>query len=333
MTSIVGDYQINYDNFLGSGSYSTVYAGTHLNSNKKVAVKIIDICNGNGRLLSCINEEINILKKVSKNPHPNIIKCYDVIRKPTKIYIILEYCDSGDLASILKGPIKEKYAQYYFSQLANGMRYLKDLNIIHRDIKPKNVLLTENKSILKIADFGFAKQMGESYSLHDTVCGSPLYMAPEIMNKLVYNDQTDLWSLGMILYEMLYGTHPYKRCKNMDELVKHANENTIEIPPSNTKNTEVSEKCLALLKNLLEYSIGNRITWTEFFDNPWVSKYRDVELKTSSNLDNSMNSIVDIGNKVNDQDNNNDSECSDYDLNQDLVKSGMSDDSYIFDMD
>jgi len=127
--------------------------------------------------------------------------------------------------------------------------------------------------VLKIADFGFAKKHSDQ-SLHETICGSPLYMAPEIMNNNMYNNQTDLWSIGMILYEMLYGNHPFEECRTIPELKDTLSTKKIEIPPNNTKNKSVSLDCISLLKKLLEKKVTERISWDEFFNHPWVTQYQ-----------------------------------------------------------
>jgi serine/threonine-protein kinase ULK/ATG1 len=231
---------------------------------------------------------------IKYDPHPNIVKCYDILKKDTDVCIILEYCDSGDLRNILKKPIKEKYAQFYFTQLVNGLKYLDKKNIIHRDIKPKNILLTDNRKLLKIADFGFAK-ISKNDTLNDTVCGSPLYMAPEIMKKNLYNNQTDLWSLGMILYEMLYGFHPYSKCESIPELQECIEKKKIEIPPTNTLNRDVGADCINLLKKMLQKDASNRITWNNFFSHPWLTVYQykikeDYEEKIkNTQIDNTSN--------------------------------------------
>jgi serine/threonine-protein kinase ULK/ATG1 len=186
----------------------------------------------------------------------------------------MEYCDSGDMRGILKKPIKEKYAQFYFSQLANGLRYLYNNNIVHRDIKPRNILLTSNRRVLKIADFGFARQVAQENHMYQTVCGSPLYMAPEIIKKSDYNNQTDLWSLGMILFEILYGFHPFHNCKSIPELKSVISNEEIIIPPVDTRN-EVSEECLDFLRKLLQKDVLHRFTWEQFFDHPWVRSLED----------------------------------------------------------
>jgi len=280
----IDNYQIfrTKDTELGRGSFSIVYSGLYIGpdnkfikSNTKIAIKIIKTRDLNKKAHEILEEEISIMEMIKQNPHPNIVRCYDVIRKEQthELYIIMEYCDSGDLRNILRKPIKEKYAQFYFSQLANGLRYLDKHFIIHRDIKPKNILLTNSRRILKIADFGFAKRFGEK-SLHETICGSPLYMAPEIMNSNMYNNQTDLWSIGMILYEMLYGNHPFGSCKTIPELKEKLAKNIIEIPPSNTKNKDVTDDCISLLKHLLQKQATERISWEGFFIHPWINTYQ-----------------------------------------------------------
>lgn len=275
---------------LGRGSFSIVYLGTfngisneYIKCSTKVAIKIIKTAGLTPKAIEILNDEMSIMDIIKNDPHPNIVNCYDIIQLDTEICIILEYCDSGTLYDIMRKPVKEKYAQYYFCQLVNGLKYLDQNNIIHRDIKPKNILLTNKRKILKIADFGFAKQSREQ-SLHETMCGSPLYMAPEILNNNLYNNQTDLWSVGLLLYEILFGFHPYEDCKTQDELKNMIAVQPIDIPPVHTKNKDVSQECVSLLRNLLEKKVVNRISWIDFFDHIWVTQYQyDINGNTTKN--------------------------------------------------
>lgn len=268
-------YIIYEDKCLGKGTFSKVYYGTTIDKSIEVAIKKIDITKyrKNKKILKSIENEINIMNIIKKKPHPNIVNCYDVLKIGYILYIILEYCECGDLGTLLTKPIKEVYAQYYFTQIVSGLKYLHDNDIIHRDIKPKNILLTNKRKHLKIADFGFAKYNYNNKPLY-TICGSPLYMSPEIINGLQYNNQTDLWSLGMILYEMLYGFHPYNHCKTTDQLLTDIKINSIQIPPQNTINSEVSKECTELLKLLLQKNTSKRITWSKLFNNNWVKSYK-----------------------------------------------------------
>ena len=278
-------YEIFKNKFLGKGSYSKVYLGKNKKTGKFVAVKMIKKRKLSLKSLKIIRDEMELMFYIKENSHKNIVECYDVFEDDDFIFIVMEYCDSGNLRSILKkGPIKEKYAQFFFFQLANGLRYLYQKKIFHRDLKPKNILLTNNTTVIKIADFGFAKRTDQETNLkshkqvdlYETICGSPLYMAPEIMSGVSYNIQTDLWSLGMILYEMLYNEHPFQNCKSIPQLKDCLNSQVINIPPKNNKNIDVSEKCIDLLKKLLINDVSKRLTWDEFFADPWINLYECI---------------------------------------------------------
>lgn len=285
----IGNYEYADDrtHFLGKGSFSEVFLGRYIGDDEKlqydtpVAIKIIKTTNITTNARKIINDEIEIMKLIKKEPHPNIVDCYDVYQDSSKVCIIMEYCDSGSLKNIIKKPIKEKYIQFYFSQLANGLKYLSIKNIVHRDIKPRNILLTNNRRVLKIADFGFAKKI-EGISLYDTICGSPLYMAPEMIRQDKYNTQTDLWSIGMILYEMLFGYHPYDNCKTIPELKDIIKTKDLEIPPSNNKNKDISDNCVSLLKKLLQKDVNKRISWDDFFNHSWINKYPYEQVKENT---------------------------------------------------
>lgn len=278
---IVGNYTIFYDKLLGSGSYANVYLGKNIKTNQYVAVKIIS--NIPTKLARIFEEEMKIMSIIKNDPHVNIVGCYDIINLKNIIYIILEYCDSGDLKQLIKNPIKEKYVHYYFKQLVNGLKYLHTKKILHRDIKPKNILLTNNKRVLKICDFGLAKN-NEDNNLCKTVCGSPLYMAPEMIKNtnVLYTDQIDLWSTGLILYELLYGFHPFYHCKNINDL-KACQE--IDIPPKKNTNPDISYDCVLLLKKLLENDASNRLSWEMLFSDRWINSASVINTNNNSPIE------------------------------------------------
>ena len=314
---VIGNYVLykNHKNKLGKGAFSSVYKGRYNGPHNKylkhedvVAIKIINVYGLNYKDFEIVNNEIGIMNMLKENPHPNIIKCVDTLQTDKCAYIIMELCDSGDLSTIMINPIKENCVKSYFVQLINGLKFLHLHNFIHRDIKPRNILLTNNKKILKIADLGFAKIV-KGHLLKEKMCGSPLYMAPEIMNNDVYNDQSDLWSVGMILYEMLYGIHPYENCKTLNDLKTVVNTTTIKIPPDKNINNikiNLSNECMDLLYKLLQKNTILRITWEEFFDNKWTNAnnnnnntipnniyYDDFENYISDSIDNNANNNAD----------------------------------------
>lgn len=278
----VGNYTLYKKHKLGKGSFSSVYRGVyngqtnkHVSNGDFVAVKMINTYGLNHKNCEMINNEINIMNILKENNCHNIIRCIDTFQSSKNAYIIMELCDSGDLAGIMTKPIREKYVKLYFIQLIDGLKFLHSHNFIHRDLKPKNILLTNNKKVLKIADFGFAK-VAKGQLIKEQICGSPLYMAPEIMNNDVYDNQSDLWAVGLILYEMLYGHHPYESCKTLDELKNTINTTNILIPPENSDITDISGECIELLCKILQKNTSQRITWAEFFNNEWTNNINSI---------------------------------------------------------
>ena len=272
MTSRIENY-IYYNDKIGKGSFSRVYKGYKVGyPDKLVAIKKIDYDTENERL----KKEIEVMKGIK---HPNIIKLYDVCYQDDSIFLILEYCIKGDFSKFLKKrPLKEEYAQKYLLQISSALNYLFNNNIIHRDLKPHNILVTDNND-LKISDFGFARYF-EKNTLVDTLCGSPLYMAPEIMKNKNYTVKSDLWSVGIILYEMLTGKTPFK-VKTFYNLIRSIDNNEIIFP----KNILISDECHDLLFKLLKKDPNQRIEWEEFFTHPWLKKFYSTE---SLIIDNKM---------------------------------------------
>jgi serine/threonine-protein kinase ULK2 len=278
----------NNENKLGSGGFSVVYKGTYigepnkfLQTNDNVAIKVLSHIKNKKKF---IDNEVNIIEILKKNPHYNIIQFYDVIVMDNCTHIIMEYCEYNNLSAYVKGPIIEGMVNFWFSQLAFGLQHLYNLNILHRDIKLKNIMLTNNRKVIKIADFGLAKKVDimsnniKSNSLFDTICGSPLYMAPEIIRDKYYGWKSDIFSLGILLYELLYGYNPFNECE-CKEQIQFMKENVkICIPPEKNKNTnkQVSTDCINLLKGLLQIDVNKRITWEDFFNNKWVNKYDEI---------------------------------------------------------
>ncbi|KAM0866795.1 hypothetical protein ACQ4PT_042415 [Festuca glaucescens] len=181
----VGDYMLLRQ--IGSGAYSRVWLGRHLARGTEVAVKEIAMERLSSKLRDSLLSEVDILRSIR---HPNVIALHDSIRDGKRIYLILEYCRGGDLYSYLlrHKRVPETVAKHFIRQLACGLQMLREKNVVHRDLKPQNILLVANSatSILKIADFGFAKFL-EPSGLAETLCGSPLYMAPEVMQAHKYD--------------------------------------------------------------------------------------------------------------------------------------------------
>lgn len=243
---------------IGKGSFSTVYKAYN-EHNKLVAIKQIYLDNTKNK--NSFLKEFNLMRKLN---HINIIKVYDIILEDKHtVYLILEYFKKGDLSVFLKDKyLENKNIQHYSIHLKDGLEYLLSQNIIHRDLKPQNILVSD-ENVLKICDFGFARYFTEDIML-GTICGSPLYMAPEIMYKKPYTIKSDLWSLGIIIYEMAYRCVPYKG-NNIIELINNIKTQDLEFPSNNT----LSIDCIELITGLLQKNPDDRYEWTDFFNHKW----------------------------------------------------------------
>ena len=252
---ILCNYRI--DKLLGKGTFSTVKLATDIRTNEKIAIKILENNNiKSKRDINRINREISIVKKVN---HLNIVKVFKINEDRYKYYILMEYCENGELFNLIieKRKLTEEESAYYFFQLVNGLEYIHINNIIHRDLKPENLLLTKN-NILKIIDFGLSNYNTED-NLLSTPCGSPCYASPEMVSGKKYNGFTnDIWSIGIILYAMIYGYLPFENINNNNDLLfKKIRECKVEYSKNNCS------LALDLLKKILVPDCNKRIKINE----------------------------------------------------------------------
>ena len=200
-------YQFNLKKMLGQGSYAIVYLGRVIDSQQPVAVKVIDKrIFSNAYNVKNIQSEIDIMKKVA---HENIVQLYDIYQTTNNMYIVTELCQDGDLLKLLqrRKKIPEGEAKMLLKDIVNGTKYLHKSGIIHRDLKPANILIKEGTC--KLSDFGFAKSLQNEDVIMKSIVGTPLYMSPQILQKEKYTSKSDLWSIGLIYYEMLHGRTPW----------------------------------------------------------------------------------------------------------------------------
>ncbi|KAK7390519.1 hypothetical protein VNO78_25827 [Psophocarpus tetragonolobus] len=279
---VVGDYVVGKQ--IGAGSFSVVWHGRHKVHGTEVAIKEIATLRLNKKLQESLMSEIFILKRIN---HPNIIALHDIIQVPGKIHLVLEYCKGGDLSLYIQrhGRVAEATAKHFMQQLATGLQVLRDNNLIHRDLKPQNLLLSrsDEKSVLKIADFGFARSL-QPRGLAETLCGSPLYMAPEIMQLQKYDAKADLWSVGAILFQLVTGRTPFTG-NNQIQLLQNIMKSTELQFPSDSPS--LSFECKDLCQKLLRRNPVERLTFEEFFNHPFLSQKQteqDEPLRNRSSL-------------------------------------------------
>ena len=257
---------------LGHGSFATVWRGYHRSTNVAVAIKSISRVklSGHAKHADNLDSEIAILRTLH---HPNIVQLYDLQSSERHIYLILEHCAGGDLSQFLRQhrALPLPLVQHFARQLMEGLRVLHSRQLIHRDLKPQNLLLDQSTSphtaVLKLADFGFARELtGED--LAATLCGSPLYMAPEILRYQPYDGKADLWSVGAIVYEMVYGRPPYTG-QNHIQLLQRIDREEVQYPAT----VPVSAECCDFIARLLRRRPEERMSFQELFDHPFVRSH------------------------------------------------------------
>ena len=267
----VGDYLLNEE--IGSGGFAKVVLGTHIPTGEKVAIKIMD----KEQILSDdlnkerVLSEIAILKIVR---HNNIIKLYEVMETPQKIFLVMEYCDGGELFDYIvsKQHLSEKQACLFFQELIDALTYLHSQNIVHRDVKPENILLENfGKSMTcKLIDFGISR----TYTLDKligTPCGTASYAPPEMhRGEEYYGLLSDVWSAGVLLYAMAFGYLPF--CEededtNIDNIIK----GNYEIPE------EASPQLADFLKHILDIDPLTRYDLDQIKKHPWYNLVSPVK--------------------------------------------------------
>ncbi|XP_077988502.1 serine/threonine-protein kinase ULK3-like [Glandiceps talaboti] len=251
---------------LGSGTYATVYkAFRKSNQREVVAVKCVLKSSLNKTSTENLLTEIGILKKIR---HDYIVRLKDFQWDKDYIYLIMEYCSGGDLSNFIrcKRALPEKVVKRFLQQIASALLFLHQKNISHMDLKPQNLLLSSDSDpVLKLADFGFATHFKEDLIYH-SLRGSPLYMAPEIICQQIYDASVDLWSVGVILYECLFGQAPFASRTFAELEDKIRDSKPITLP----RGIEVSESCRNLLLRLLQRDPRQRISFEDFFNHSFI---------------------------------------------------------------
>ncbi|KAI4613879.1 Serine/threonine-protein kinase [Alternaria infectoria] len=296
---------------IGKGSFAEVYRGIHIEKRQSVAIKSVNMNKLNKKLKDNLVSEISILRSLH---HPHIVSLIDCHETPSRMHIIMEFCELGDLSAFIKkradlvnhpqtqrmiekypnptvGGLHEVVVRHFAKQMASALEFLRSKNYIHRDLKPQNLLLNPSSifysqsgtlermplaasanslipatgiaslPMLKIADFGFARILPTT-SLAETLCGSPLYMAPEILRYEKYDAKADLWSVGTVLFEMMCARPPF-RANNHVELLRKIEERKDQVRfPEGLVCTRAMK---TLIRALLKRKPTERMSYEHFF--------------------------------------------------------------------
>ncbi|OAF64230.1 hypothetical protein A3Q56_08068, partial [Intoshia linei] len=267
--TISNDYKIDATVILGSGQFGIVYGGSSNKTLEKVAIKVICknrfTCNQADKL----KNEVRILTEVN---YEGVIRMEGFYETENKIFIMMEQLHGDMLDMILnhkKGRLNERITSYLTAQILLALRYLHSLSIVHCDLKPENVLLSNNVDFpqIKLCDFGFARIMGIN-SFRRSLVGTPAYLAPEAVKKKKYNRSIDLWSVGVIIYVSLSATFPFNVDEDITEQIKNA---SFLFPSDTWKN--ISCEAIDLIKHLLTDKIRLRFVVNKALFHPWVHNY------------------------------------------------------------
>jgi len=256
-------------NTLGKGAYSVVKEGTHKESGNSFAIKIVQKKGLSWEDEAALKDEIQVLRKLN---HVHIIRLYEVYEEPSHYYLVTEQMQGGELFDriVKKSYYNEMEARGVCKILFEAMKYCHSKNIAHRDLKPENLLLMtkDNDSDIKIADFGFAKETTSSACLL-TQCGTPNYVAPEILEGVPYGTKADMWSLGVITYILLGGYPPFMD-KNQKALFSKIRLGQYEFHDRYWANVSTSAK--DLISSLLTTDPFKRVSAEQVLDNPWMKR-------------------------------------------------------------
>ncbi|XP_078044757.1 serine/threonine-protein kinase unc-51-like protein Atg1 isoform X3 [Augochlora pura] len=295
---IVGDYEYNTKDLIGHGAFAVVFRGRHRKKpNFVVAIKSITK-KSLAKSQNLLGKEIKILKELTELHHENVVALLDCKESNHYVFLVMEYCNGGDLADYLsaKGTLSEDTIRVFLKQLAGAMKALHAKGVVHRDLKPQNILLSHScgkacpqphQITLKIADFGFARFLQDGV-MAATLCGSPMYMAPEVIMSLQYDAKADLWSLGTIVFQCLTGKAPFQA--HTPQALKLFYEKNANLGPKIPPGT--SPELSDLLMGLLRRNARDRMPFDEFFGHPFLQGSRESPSPVPAELPASPGTLV-----------------------------------------
>ncbi|KAH8671203.1 cell division control protein [Xylariales sp. PMI_506] len=247
---------------LGKGAFGSVYKAIHWQFGEAVAVKQIKLVNLPKSELRMIEAEIDLLKNLH---HDNIVKYIGFVKSVDCLNIILEYCENGSLHSICKayGKFPENLVGVYMTQVLQGLQYLHDQGVIHRDIKGANILTTKDGKV-KLADFGVSTSTLAGPDKETQVVGTPYWMAPEIIELSGATPASDIWSLGCTVIELLQGKPPYHHLQAMPALFAIVNDDHPPLPEG------VSSACRDFLMQCFQKDPNLRVSARKLLKHNWI---------------------------------------------------------------
>ena len=262
----ISDFQILKE--LGAGSFGHVYLVSHKITKAQYAIKAIDKRDkSNQNEKPYFRREIEVMYKIH---HPNVVKLFGHFEDNNYCYFIMEYIEKGNIYNLIphdgKKKLNTKIVASLIKDVISAVYYLHHMKpiIIHRDIKPENVLLGEGL-VSKLTDFGWSNYMQEDEK-RKTVCGTPIYLAPEIIKEEGHDEKVDVWCIGVLLFELITGNVPFQGndLESLKENILH-----LRIAWPKDINTDAKN----LIKKILKLDPGSRISLEEMLQHPFISKH------------------------------------------------------------
>ncbi|XP_073897149.1 serine/threonine-protein kinase 33 [Castor canadensis] len=266
-----------FGRILGQGSFGMVIEATNKETETKWAIKKVNKEKAGSSAVKLLEREVSILKSVK---HEHIIHLEQIFETPKKMYLVMELCEDGELKEILdrKGHFSENETRWIIQSLASAIAYLHNKDIVHRDLKLENIMVkssfvnanNELNLNIKVTDFGLAvkKHGSRSEAMMQSTCGTPIYMAPEVINAHDYSQQCDIWSIGVIMYLLLCGEPPFLASseEKLFELIRKG-----ELHFEDPLWESISDCAKSVLKQLMKVDPAHRITAKELLDNQWLT--------------------------------------------------------------
>lgn len=275
---------------LGRGTNGSVFKATDIVSHLPVAIKMVP--KTKTQMDQYVEEEIEIMCSLH---HPLIVDIFYFFQDDDMYYIVMEYAKNGTLYDYInqKGNLPEDEAKRIFAQLVTVLMYLhNDQHVFHRDLKAENILLDENNNV-RLSDFGMARNFMPNQKF-DTICGSPAYMAPEVIQGHPYDLKSDVWSMGILLYAMVCGQLPFD-----DPSIPKQMQMTLYTSPQIPPHVSQPIKNLilgCLVKNPLQRLSLNEVARNSWVQNQYISIEKVVnEVKSMDCLDNGIVRLLNVG--------------------------------------
>jgi calcium/calmodulin-dependent protein kinase I len=275
MAAITDVYEIKHE--LGKGAFSVVKLGVNKKTGEKVAIKVIDKTQASAEAdEKRLKTEVDILKRVK---HPNVVCLKDLYETPQSLYLIMELVTGGELFDkiVEKGQYSEKEASAVVKKIIEAVDYLHSLGIAHRDLKPENLLLrSEDDTDVMISDFGLSKIISQD-TMMATACGTPYYVAPEVLSASGYDHEVDLWSIGVITYLVLCGFPPFYG-DTLPEVFEQIMKADFDFPSPYWD--EISADAKDFISKLLVVDSKKRATCKQALEHKWIKSHNENNAKS-----------------------------------------------------